>query len=111
MKHFPKGRKPKQDYSLLDWSRKTSDLAKELNMTEGNVSRLRRKHAKETINQNKNKDKVKYNIDWAKVDWSKKTKQISLDFSIPYETVNQARRRYAPETIKKREFLNLNKLG
>ena len=104
-----KGRKPQRDYSLIDWSRKTSDLAKELGITEGNLSRLRRKYAKETINQNKNKDKIKYKVDWLKVDWSKKTKQISLDLSVPYETVNQMRRKHAPQTIKRREFLNLNK--
>jgi hypothetical protein len=109
MKHNVLGRKEKQDYSLVDWSKATKDIALELNMFESNVSRLRRKHAKNTINQNKNADKIKYNIDWSKVFWTKKTKEISLDLSVPYNTVSQMRRVYAPETIKRRNFLNLNK--
>lgn len=111
MKFAIRGRKPKQDYSLLNWQLGTGEIAKLLNITEGNASRLRRKYAPETINQNKNKDKIKYHVDWKKINWHKKTKDIALDLSVPYETVNQMRRKHAKWSIKKRVFLNLDKLG
>lgn len=103
MKFALKGRSPQHDYSLIDWSKTTDQIAAELGIRRGNASRLRRKHAPNTIGQHQNKSKIKYRVDWKKVDWNKKTKQIALDLSVPYESVNQARRKHAPETIVRRK--------
>jgi hypothetical protein len=102
------GRKRKQDYSLLDWSKSTDDLAAELGMAKSNVSRLRREFAPKTIDKS-NKNKLKYKVDWFMVDWSKRNIDIAADLNIPKETIAQKRQKFAANTIKRRVFLNLNK--
>lgn len=72
-----------------------------------NISRLRRKHAKETIRQNSNEDKLKFDIDWFMIDWDKRNKDIAAEVGCCESLVSQKRKRYKPETIKKRNFVRI----
>ena len=103
-----KGRQRKQDYSLIDWSKSTTELAAELNIKKSNLSRLRSQFAPKTIDKS-NKNKLKYKVDWFMVDWSKRNIDIAAELNIPKETVAQKRQKFAANTIKRRKFLNLNK--
>jgi hypothetical protein len=103
-----KGRQRQRDYSLIDWSKSTTELAAELNIKKSNLSRLRRQFAPKTIDKS-NKNKLKYQVDWFMVDWSKRNIDIAAELNIPKETIGQKRQKFAANTIKRREFLNLNK--
>ena len=103
-----KGRKRKQDYSLIDWSKSTTELAAELNIKQSNLSRLRSQFAPKTIDKS-NKNKLKYTVDWFMVDWSKRNIDLAAELNIPKETIAQKRQKFAANTIKRREFLNIGK--
>ena len=102
------GRKRDHDYSLIDWSKSTTELAAELNITKNNLSRLRREFAPKTIDKS-NRNKLKYKVDWFMVDWSKKNIDLASELKVPKETIAQKRQKFAANTIKRRKFLNLNK--
>ena len=76
-------RMTKIDWSLVDWSMRTSDIANRLNVCNDTVSRRRRRLAPETIH-------TQYR-DWDKVDWTKSNRQIAAELGRAYNTVVQMR--------------------
>lgn len=101
-----RGRKPSRDWSKVDWSKSSRELAEMYNMTVSNISRVRGKFAPKTLKKSGGKE-VKYKVDWFMVDWSKTTKQISEEIGCSGSTVSIKRREFAPQTLAKRVFLNI----
>jgi DNA-binding CsgD family transcriptional regulator len=87
------GRKSLLDFSSMDWSKSSIELAKENGLSVETFKRQRRRHAPETV-----KPAAKI-IDWSIVDWSKTSREIAHDLSVPKSTVTQARHIYAPDTV------------
>jgi hypothetical protein len=104
-----RGRKPLRDWSQVDWSKTTGELAQEFGMRDTSISILRRKHAPHTVNRDKSKSRIKYHVDWTKVQWTKRNVDLAGELKVPVGTVQQKRRKLAPDTIKRRVFQNINK--
>ena len=99
-----KGRKPERDWSKIDWSLSTTELAEKYNKRLSSISKLRDKHAPRTKDKS-NKGKRKYNIDWVMVFWHEKsTGEIADEIGCSRSLVSQKRKEYAPDTVAKREF-------
>ena len=101
-----KGRKPERDWSKVDWSLSTSELAEKYNKPKSSISRLRNKYAPRTKDKT-NKSKLKYNVDWVMVFWHEKsTEEIAKEIGCSKSLVSQKRKIYAPDTVATREFNN-----
>lgn len=74
----------KIDWASVDWSMRSIDIAKLLDVTIDTVSRRRKQFASDTLShQFKN---------WQNVDWSKTNKQLAIELGKSYNTV--AKNRY-----------------
>lgn len=74
----------KIDWSSVDWTMRSSDIARLLNVTIDTVSRRRRQLASDTL--------LRQFRDWHNVDWSKTNKQLAIELGKSYNTV--AKHRY-----------------
>lgn len=80
------------DYKLVDWTKPTSQLAKELNCHKSAIAFARRKYAPDTV-------RPKRVIDWSKVDWSRSTTEIAKELGVSPTNLSQVRKKLAPETL------------
>ena len=74
----------KIDWASVDWSMRTCDIAKSLNVSNNTVSRARSKYANNTLSPRFR--------EWQNVDWSKTNKQLAIELGKSYDTV--AKHRY-----------------
>ena len=74
----------KIDWSSVDWTMRSIDIARLLNVTIDTVSRRRRQLASDTL--------LHQFRDWQNVDWSKTNKQLAIELGKSYDTV--AKHRY-----------------
>lgn len=74
----------KIDWSSVDWTMRSSDIARLLNVTIDTVSRRRKQLAGDTLSHRF--------MDWHNVDWSKTNKQLAIELGKSYDTV--AKHRY-----------------
>lgn len=100
-----KGRKPYRDWSKVDWSKSSKELAQIYNMTPSNISRIRSRFAPETLIKHNETRKSK--IDWFGINWYKKTSQIAKETGMSASYVSRKRREIAPCTLEERVFLNI----
>lgn len=91
-------RKPKYNWSEIDWSQSTTQIACKLGCSIEYVSVVRKKYAPSTIRERKK-------IDWLSVDWSKSTKELAKELGIKSYNLSAARRKYAPETIGRKSLV------
>jgi len=90
-------KKPSVNWKNTDWSKRNLTLSKELNVSQGMVSRMRSRHAAHT-------KKWKWHggvgtVDWKHADWSLSNKQ--LEKITGAGDVRYLRARFAPETIRR----------
>lgn len=83
-------RGPTIDWSRVDWSLPTSDIARQLGVRCPTVSKARRRLAPQTVHQTP---------DWATVDWSMPTATIAAVMRTSRSAAVEARRTYAPQTL------------
>lgn len=74
----------KIDWASVDWSMRSIDIAKLLDVTIDTVSRRRKQFASDTLSNQFR--------DWQNVDWSKTNKQLAIEIGKSYNTV--AKNRY-----------------
>lgn len=74
----------KIDWASVDWTKRSSDIARLLNVTIDAVSRRRRQLASDTLSHRFR--------DWRNIDWSKTNKQLAIELGKSYNTV--AKHRY-----------------
>ena len=74
----------KIDWVSIDWSMRSIDIARMLNVTIDTVSRKRKQLARDTL--------LHQFRDWQNVDWSKTNKQLAIELGKSYNTV--AKHRY-----------------
>lgn len=74
----------KIDWASVDWTMRSSDIARLLNVTIDTVSRRRSQLASDTL--------LHQFRDWHNVDWSKTNKQLAIELGKSYNTV--AKHRY-----------------
>lgn len=74
----------KIDWVSIDWSMRSIDIARMLNVTIDTVSRKRKQLARDTL--------LHQFRDWQNVDWSKTNKQLAIELGKSYDTV--AKHRY-----------------
>ena len=91
-------RKQKYNWSEIDWSQSTTQIACKLGCSIEYVSVVRKKYAPSTIRERKK-------IDWLSVDWSKSTKELAKELGIKSYNLSAARRKYAPETIGRKSLV------
>lgn len=89
-------RKKTRDWSKVDWSKRTNDIAKRLKCSASMVSIARRQYAPDTLSSRGSKP----HIDWSKVDWSMKQADIARAHGITRQAVWTKRQ----ELIKKGEL-------
>ena len=90
-----RGRKPKLDWSKVDWSKTNIELAKETGLVPDSFKPWRRLLAPETVKPTHHQNK----IDWNKVDWSKTNREIANELGVAKPTVTVRRHKYAPDTV------------
>lgn len=73
----------KIDWSSVDWTMRSSDIAKLLNVTIDAVSRRRRQLANDTLSHRFR--------DWQNIDWSKTNKQLATELGKAYNTIAKKR--------------------
>lgn len=74
----------KIDWASVDWSMRSIDIARLLDVTIDTVSRRRKQLARDTLSRQFR--------DWQNVDWSKTNKQLAIELGKSYNTV--AKHRY-----------------
>lgn len=74
----------KIDWASVDWSMRSIDIARLLDVTIDTVSRRRKQLASDTL--------LRQFRDWHNVDWSKTNKQLAIELGKSYDTV--AKHRY-----------------
>ena len=74
----------KIDWASVDWSMRSIDIARLLDVTIDTVSRRRKQLARDTLSHQFR--------DWPNVDWSKTNKQLAIELGKSYDTV--AKHRY-----------------
>ena len=74
----------KIDWASVDWSMRSIDIARLLDVTIDTVSRRRKQLARDTLSHQFR--------DWQNVDWSKTNKQLAIELGKSYDTV--AKHRY-----------------
>src|SRR3990167_1911279 len=100
------GRRPKLDWSKIDWTQSTSVIAQQTGIAQPTVSQQRRKHAPDTIGRSFVGKTAKRTFhDWGNVDWSKSTSVVARELGADPSHVSKARLIHAPETIGKRTKL------
>ena len=94
------GRRPKLDWSKIDWTQSTSVIAQQTGIAQPTVSQQRRKHAPDTIGRDFTGKTAKRTFhDWSKVDWSKPTSVIAHELGVNQSHVSKARMMHAPKTM------------
>lgn len=78
------GAMSKIDWASVDWTMRSIDIARLLNVTIDTVSRRRRQLARDTLSHQFR--------GWPNVDWSKTNKQLAIELDKSYDTV--AKHRY-----------------
>ncbi|WP_281704137.1 hypothetical protein [Aggregatibacter kilianii] len=74
----------KIDWASVDWSMRTCDIAKSLNVSNDAVSRARSKYAGNTLSPRFR--------EWQNIDWTKNNRQLACELGKSYDTV--AKKRY-----------------
>lgn len=93
------GRRPKLDWSKIDWTQSTSVIAQQTGIAQPTVSQQRRKHAPDTIGRSFVGKTAKRTFhDWGNVDWSKSTSVVARELGADPSHVSKARLIHAPET-------------
>lgn len=82
------------DWSSVDWTQTSADIAALLGTGVHAVARARRTFAPHTC-------RTRADIDWSSVDWSKRTKDIAAALGVDACTVSTARGVYARDTKRK----------
>jgi len=90
--------KRKIDWNGINWSKRTSLLARELNLPTTVISRARRRFAANTIEPDSHVDwsKLPQQIDWSKVDWTKSNNELARELNVYDSVVAYKRKRYLP---------------
>jgi len=106
-----KGLTPKRDWSVVDWSLSSFELADLFETQVSYISRQRAKFAPETLGQNVGKKRIK--VDWFMVDWTLKNKDIAEKIGCNPSLVSQKRKLFKPETLRNssQHFIRNNKGG
>lgn len=73
----------KIDWSSIDWTMRSSDIARLLNVTIDAVSRRRRQLASDTLSHRFR--------DWQNIDWSKTNKKLAAELGKAYNTIAKKR--------------------
>jgi hypothetical protein len=73
----------KIDWASVDWTKRSSDIARLLNVTIDAVSRRRRQLASDTLSHRFR--------DWQNIDWSKTNKQLAAELGKAYNTIAKKR--------------------
>lgn len=82
------------DWSDVDWTFSTEDIARQVGCGKTTVCRARRRLAPHTV-----RPRGRKSFDWSKVDWKLSTCEIVKITGQMQPTVSHARRRHAPETV------------
>ena len=82
------------EWSSIDWTQTSADIAALLGTGVHAVARARRTFAPHTC-------RTRADIDWSSVDWSRRTKDIAADLGVDACTVSTARGVYAADTKRK----------
>lgn len=80
----------KINWEDVDWSKGTSQIAREKQTSPAHVWKVRLKLAPETISENK---------DYSTIDWAKNNEQIVSETHIPIRQIIKLRKKFAPETV------------
>lgn len=83
-----------------EWNKPNTQIAEEMNISKGLVTKMRRRYAFNTISI-----RIQRNpIDWASYKkWDMSTIQIAKENNVKKSVVSKYRRRYAPESVKNRK--------
>lgn len=91
--------KRRRAWESVDWSKSTTQIARDLNCGITEVSRRRRMDAPTTIGQLP--DRGTRIMDWRKVDFNMSTSELSRLYGVTPQAVSVARRRHAAHTLVK----------
>lgn len=80
------------DWSAVDWTVGTGELAKALGRKRNYVSTMRKKYAPHTLSLGRAKA---HEVNWPKVDWSKRDADLARNLGYSPTHVGKMRRRYA----------------
>ena len=100
-----RGRKPSRDWSKVGFSLSNTELAETLNMSKGNIPRLRRRYAPETLSKNGGRRLTKF-VDWKNLDWSKRNMDLAEEVGFSRCYVSQKRREHSFDTLQKKVWNN-----
>lgn len=84
------------DWSRVDWSLTSVEIARITGYTLTRVTEFRRTHAPETRRHSFGKRGL--NIDWKGLDWSERSKDLAAKLGVGLSLVCIQRRKHAPET-------------
>lgn len=84
------------DWTAVDWSKRTCDIAAELEVLPTRVSLMRARHAPDTL------AKIG-KTDWSQVDWSLTNKQLQEKYDVTKQCVANRRAKHAPHTLPRRK--------
>lgn len=73
----------------LDFTKTTSELSRKTGLSPSYISRLRRKHAPETLGKGRTGRPSK--VDWSKVNWSQPNWAIAKSLGVHEDTVRKNR--------------------
>jgi hypothetical protein len=78
-----------QRWGSVNWDRPTSDIAKEMGVTQTTVSQVRRRLAPDTMQP---RPKA---FDWSRIDWSMRNRDIALETGKSPATVSAKRKLFS----------------
>ena len=82
------------DWSKVDWSKSSKEIAQLFGTTTETASRYRRKHAPNTVKESPLRGTI-----WENLDWSKSNQEVAEQLGIKdkyYSYIAKQRRKYAP---------------